>query len=68
MKKSKDKLITVGIPAFKAQSHISDCLASIQTQSIKEEIAVIIANDNPGDDYSFLLKRYPCFLIVFLQI
>lgn len=59
MKKNEEKLITVGIPAFKAQSHISDCLASIQIQSIKEKIAVVIANDNPGDDYSFLLKRYP---------
>lgn len=56
---NKEKLITVGIPAFKAQSHISDCLASIQMQSIKKEIAVVIANDNPGDNYSFLLKRYP---------
>ena len=29
------KFITVGIPAFKAEDHICDCLASIQIQSIK---------------------------------
>lgn len=54
-----NKILTVGIPAFKAQSHISDCLASIQMQTIKENVKVVIANDNPGDDYSFTKKRYP---------
>ena len=29
------KFITVGIPAFKAEGHICDCLASIHIQSIK---------------------------------
>ena len=53
------KNITVGVPAFKAQKHIADCLASIQIQTIKNDVAVIIANDNPGDDYSYLIERYP---------
>ena len=53
------KLITVGIPAFKAEKHICDCLSSIQIQSIRDDVAVIIANDNPGDDYSFVKKRFP---------
>lgn len=57
--KKEEKLLTVGIPAFKAQSHICDCLASIQMQTIKEDIKIVIANDNPGDDYSFVKKRYP---------
>lgn len=56
MKKAK---LTVGIPAFKAQSHICDALGSIQMQTIKDEVEIIIANDNPGDDYSFVKKRYP---------
>ncbi len=56
---SNKKLITVGIPAFKAEKHICDCLSSIQIQSIRDDVAVIIANDNPGDDYSFVKKRFP---------
>lgn len=53
------KKLTVGIPAFKAMSHISDCLASIQMQTIKDDISVIIVKDNPGDNYDFTKKRYP---------
>ena len=45
----KKKLITVGIPAFKAEDHICDCLASIQVQTIRDDVAVIIAKDNPTD-------------------
>jgi glycosyltransferase involved in cell wall biosynthesis len=56
---SNKKLITVGIPAFKAEKHICDCLSSIQIQSIRDDVVVIIANDNPGDDYSFVKKRFP---------
>ncbi len=51
--------ITIGIPAFKAEGHIMDCLASIQTQSIKKDLIIIIAADHPEDDYSFLLERFP---------
>lgn len=54
-----NKILTVGIPAFKAQDHISDCLSSIQIQTVKDKVSVIIASDNPDDDYSFLLNRYP---------
>ena len=52
------KKVTVGIPAYKAQNHIVDCLASIQIQTMKDEIAVVIASDNPEDDYSFLLDKF----------
>ena len=51
--------ITVGIPAYKASGHICDCLSSIQMQSIKNDIDVIIASDNPDDDYEFTKERYP---------
>ena len=51
--------ITIGIPAFKAAEHIVDCLASIQIQSIKKDLSVIIASDHPDDDYDFLFSRYP---------
>lgn len=64
---NKDKILTVGIPAYKAKSHISDCLASIQIQTIKEKISVIIAIDNPTDNYDFVLKRYPDLDITILN-
>ena len=54
-----NKHITVGIPAYKAQSHIADCLSSIQIQTIRDEIEVIIASDFPGDDYDDIVKRFP---------
>lgn len=59
--------ITIGIPAFKAQDHICDLLASIQMQTMKKEIEVIIAADDPEDDYSFVLSRYPDLSISILK-
>lgn len=53
------KLITIGIPAFKAHSTICDTLSSIQIQTIRDEVSIIIANDNPDDNYEFLKERYP---------
>ena len=53
------KKCTIGIPAFKAQKHIADCLGSIQMQSVKKDIAVVIASDNPEDDYEFTKTQYP---------
>ena len=50
--------ITVGIPAYKAYEHICDCLASIQIQTMKKDISVIIASDNPEDDYEFVRDRF----------
>ena len=61
------KKITVGIPAFKAEKHICDAFASIQIQTIKEEVKVIIAKDNPDDDYEFVKKRYPELDITILE-
>lgn len=51
--------ITVGIPAYKAKEHISDCLSSIQIQTVKKDVSVIIASDNPEDDYEFTKERFP---------
>ena len=53
-----NKMVTIGIPAYKAQGHICDCLASIQIQTIKDKISIIIAADDPSDDYDFVLKRF----------
>lgn len=54
-----DKIITVGIPAYKAQKHISDLLSSIQIQTARELVKVVISNDNPGDKYDKIVANYP---------
>lgn len=51
--------ITIGIPAYKAESHICDCISSIQIQTIKKDLSVIVASDHPEDDYEFLHNRFP---------
>lgn len=48
------KLITVGIPAFKAKEHVVEALSSIMTQTIKDDVTVVIASDHPDEDYSFV--------------
>lgn len=53
------KKITVGIPAFKAEKHICDALSSIQIQTVRDEVKIIIAKDNPEDNYDFVIQRYP---------
>lgn len=51
--------LTVGIPAYNAQNHIGECLSSINIQTIKNDISVIIASDNPDDDYEFTKSQFP---------
>lgn len=51
--------VAIGIPAYKAQKTIEECLSSINIQSMRDDINVIISNDNPDvDDYSYLLKKF----------
>ena len=47
------KMITVGIPAYKAEDHIRDCLSSIMIQTVRDNVTVIIGKDNPSDNYDF---------------
>lgn len=61
------KILTVGIPAYKAEKHICDLLASIQIQSIRDNLAVIIAKDNKEDNYEFVKSRYPSLDITVLD-
>lgn len=61
------KKATIGIPAYKAQKHIADCLASIQMQTIRNDISVIIASDNPDDDYEYVKAQYPDLDITILS-
>ena len=58
MDKNK-KILTVGIPAYHAEKHICDALASVQIQSIANNVSVIIASDDPKDDYNFVFNRFP---------
>lgn len=52
--------VAIGIPAYKAQNTIEECLSSINIQSMRDDINVIVSNDNPGvDDYSYLKKLFP---------
>jgi len=53
------KKLSIGIPVFKEEGHICDALASIQMQTMKNDISVIISKDNPSDDYEFVKSRYP---------
>lgn len=53
------KMLTVGIPAYKAESHIRDCLSSIMIQTVRDNVTVIIGKDNPDDDYEFLKTDFP---------
>lgn len=61
------KTITVGIPAYKAETQVVNCLASIQIQTIRDEVSVIIAKDNPSDDYNFVTERFPDLDITILD-
>jgi len=59
--------LTVGIPAYKAKGHIENCLASIQIQSIRNDVDVVIASDFPEDDYSYLNDLFPDLKITILD-
>lgn len=54
-----EKKITIGIPAYKAENTICDCVASIQIQTLRDDIEIVIAKDNPEDDYDFVKERFP---------
>ena len=66
-KQDQQKLITIGIPAYNAKDHICDCLASIQIQSIVDEVCVIIVADDPKDNYNFVKQRFPELDITILE-
>lgn len=53
------KLLTIVIPAYHAEKHIANCLASIQMQTYRDKVNVIISSDHPDDDYEFTKTCYP---------
>ena len=52
--------ICIGIPAFKAFDTIEECISSINIQSMRSDINVIIANDEPEDNgkYNYLSEKF----------
>ena len=60
--------VAIGIPCYKAQKTIEECLSSINIQSMRDDINVIISNDNPDiDDYSYLKDKFSKLHITFTQ-
>lgn len=63
------KKITIGVPVYKAVATLDKLLASIMIQSISNDVAIILANDNPEDNgiYSFVKTHYPELDITILE-
>lgn len=54
-----EKLLAIGIPAFKAEKTINRCLASIYIQTKIEDVEIIIASDDPDVDYDWVEDLWP---------
>ena len=63
------KKLTVGVPVYKAKTTLDKLLSSILTQTISEDISIILANDYPSDNgsYNYLKKNYPNLDITILD-
>lgn len=63
------KKIAIGIPAYKAHKTIGQLLESIDIQTMRDDIQVIIVNDDPEDKntYSSFAKMFPKLDIVFTE-
>ena len=63
------KKITVGVPTYHAHSTLSKLLSSIQTQTMSEDITIILANDDPKDNGSYknFKKLFPDLDIIILD-
>lgn len=51
-------ILTIGIPAFKADNTIRRCIASILTQTWVDKCEVIVASDDPNNNYDWLEDLY----------
>lgn len=63
------KKITIGVPTYHAKSTLPKLLSSIQTQTMSEEVSIILANDDPKDSsiYNYLIDLYPDLDITILS-
>lgn len=55
------KKLTVGVPVYKAKSTLNKLLSSVLTQSMSEDVSIILANDYPEDNrtYDYIKDLYP---------
>lgn len=62
------KTITIAVPTYKAKSTLPTLLASVLTQSLVNDVSIILANDWPEDNnsYDFLKSLYPTLDITIL--
>lgn len=58
------KTITIGVPCYKAESTLRRLLSSINTQTYKDAITVLLSVDNLEEDYSYIIKDYPELCII----
>ena len=63
------KKLTIGVPVYKAKTTLDKLLASVLTQSICNDVSIILANDYPADNgtYNYLKKNYPNLDITILD-
>lgn len=63
------KTITIAVPTYKAKSTLPTLLASVLTQSLVNDVSIILANDWPEDNnsYDFLKSLYPTLDITILS-
>lgn len=63
------KKITIGVPVYKAESTLDKLLASILTQTMSDDVTVILANDCPEDNetYTYVYDHYPELDIIILD-
>lgn len=63
------KTITIAVPTYKAKSTLLTLLASVLTQSLVNDVSIILANDWPEDNnsYDFLKSLYPTLDITILS-
>lgn len=59
--------VCIGIPCYKAQKTIEECLSSINFQTMRDDIRVVLSVDNPEDDYEYTKKLFPKLNIEILK-
>lgn len=53
----KEKVLTIGIPAYHAEKTIDRCIASILVQSWLDRVQIIVASDDPNNDNYYPLTE-----------
>lgn len=61
--------VCIGIPCYKAKKTIEECVSSINVQSVRDLIHVVISIDDPKEnkEYEYLRKMFPKLKIDFIE-